>query len=222
MKQKGLAPIVIIILVAVALGMSGYLIYSKQAKPTTPLQRVTKATPAVSTLPAESSSSAETSNWKAYINGKMKFSLKIPPLWFSHPENKVLSGYSAVFSYPIDNPTLQNWRDQQRASVEIAIFQNNSKSIYQQAQERIESDQRTKKKIGGHYPEELIEQPQRIKVDGEEGLVLYSKDGYYEMILINHGNLTYLITLGTPKPIVQIEEILPTFNQILSTFKFLP
>ena len=74
----------------------------------------------------------------------------------------------------------------------------------------------------------MKEQTQRIKVGNEEGVVLYNESEDFVEILINHGSLTYLISLSIPKgdssseewPGVSIKEILPQFNQILSTFRF--
>ena len=78
MTQKGFAPILIILLIAVALG--GYLIYSKsQSKPTV------QPTPQPSSSPAASNptptSAGETANWKSITFNKLNF--KIPPVYNS-------------------------------------------------------------------------------------------------------------------------------------------
>lgn len=83
MKQKGIAPILIILLIAAAIG--GYLVYTNYSN----LSRVksrdnrTKVTPPPSTqiTPLPSSTPDATVNWKTYINTKYNFSLKYPPNW---------------------------------------------------------------------------------------------------------------------------------------------
>lgn len=66
-KQKGLAPIIVVILMA-ALAVGGYLIYSQQSKPA-PVQQATQPTP----IPDE------TANWKTYKSEKLGFEFKYPP-----------------------------------------------------------------------------------------------------------------------------------------------
>lgn len=65
MSQKGLAPILIVILIAALIG--GYLLYQNQNKPT----------PQSSPNPV-TSNSAETANWKTYTNDRYGFSFKYP------------------------------------------------------------------------------------------------------------------------------------------------
>ncbi len=64
MTQKGFAPIIIVIILAVA-AVGGYLIYQKQTK---------------TSLPAQPSPnlSNETAAWKTYTSDRLKYSIKIP------------------------------------------------------------------------------------------------------------------------------------------------
>lgn len=75
-KQKGLAPILIILLIA--LGIGGYLIYQKQTKPVAVPQQTSEPTP-VSASNSKSTNSAETANWKTYDNSKL--SISYPSSW---------------------------------------------------------------------------------------------------------------------------------------------
>ncbi|MBI2085865.1 hypothetical protein HYT74_00830, partial [Candidatus Daviesbacteria bacterium] len=89
MKQKGLAPILIVLLIALA--VSGYLIYQKQTKPVSVSQQTTQLTSTsspVATANPESSDSAEVASWKTYDN--KIYSLKIPPDW------KINSGVGGI------------------------------------------------------------------------------------------------------------------------------
>lgn len=75
-RQKGIAPILIVLLIAAAVG--GYLIYQKQTKPSIVPQSVTQSSPS----PVASSvatSSAETTNWKTYKDNNLSF--KYPSEW---------------------------------------------------------------------------------------------------------------------------------------------
>lgn len=76
MKQQGLAPVTIVILIALAFG--GYFVYQNQVK-STPLPK--QATQITST-PADASpvptGDTETANWKTYTNQKYGYSVKYP------------------------------------------------------------------------------------------------------------------------------------------------
>ena len=80
MSQKGFVPILITVLIAVALG--GYFIYQNQTKS---ISSITKQTPKPSPSPViyESTSSAETANWKTYTNERHGFEIKYPPDWLA-------------------------------------------------------------------------------------------------------------------------------------------
>lgn len=75
MKQKGLAPILIVLLIALAVG--GYLLYQKQTKPVSISQ--SSPTPIASD---------ETANWKIF-NSNLSFSFKYPQnFWITSSETR--------------------------------------------------------------------------------------------------------------------------------------
>lgn len=78
--QAGLAPIVIIILIAI-LSVGGYLLYSQQTRPTPPPQNPAVTPPAPQATPAPSPTPDETTNWKTYTSTKYNFSFKYPETW---------------------------------------------------------------------------------------------------------------------------------------------
>lgn len=104
-KQKGLAPILIVLLIA--LGIGGYLIYQKQAKPVAVPQQTSESTPVPaptfeSTNSVASSSpngAGEFANWKTYTNTKYGFIVNYPSDWkvgeFTVPVSLNKSGDSA-------------------------------------------------------------------------------------------------------------------------------
>lgn len=101
-KQKGLAPILIVLLITAVVG--GYLIYQKQFKPVTVPQVAVKPSPTpVST--AIATSSAEAANWKTYTNYGISF--EYPASWKvkEYPLNsdKGIKAYDLLALYPVEN-----------------------------------------------------------------------------------------------------------------------
>ncbi|MBI4035579.1 hypothetical protein HY383_01395 [Candidatus Daviesbacteria bacterium] len=86
--QKGLAPILIVFLIALAVG--GYLIYQKQIKPVP--QHTTESTP----TPAVD----ETANWKTYKDNEGGF-------MFNYPDNWIVKAEETNYSGSIENPNLK-------------------------------------------------------------------------------------------------------------------
>lgn len=82
-KQKGLAPILIVILIALAIG--GYLIYQKQTKPVSVSQPVTQSSPSSAVSPVPNGT-GETTNWKTYTNKEYGYYLKYPSSWIINEE----------------------------------------------------------------------------------------------------------------------------------------
>lgn len=74
-KQKGLAPILVVVLLAVAI-IGGYLIYQQQTKTTIAPQVAQPSSAPVSTSSA--TNSAETANWKTYTSPNNLYSFRYP------------------------------------------------------------------------------------------------------------------------------------------------
>lgn len=177
---------------------------------------VVKSTP-TPTLSSEVSTKEDdpTANWKTYANTVMGFSIKVPPNWYTHTESKSFDYYSIHFSFPVDNSSTQNWIAKQKAQITIAVHPNNGKLAHDHADELI------KQPYSG-FNNSIIP----ITIDKQQGFMLSSKDNY-RLITVNYIDLNYIISLGTPEglgtadyPSVNIDEVLPTFNQMLSTFRF--
>ena len=87
-RQKGLAPILIVILIALAIG--GYLIYQKQFKVVPALQQTVQPSPV-----------DETANWKTYTSSSYSFSLKYPNDWIiGERKSSVASKYLNLYLRP--------------------------------------------------------------------------------------------------------------------------
>lgn len=85
--QKGFVPILIVIFVAAAAALGGFLIYQNQIKPTQPASPST-AQPTLQPSPLSTEAPAKvedpTANWKTYIFSVANpdsYSLKYPPDW---------------------------------------------------------------------------------------------------------------------------------------------
>lgn len=118
-NQKGLAPILIIILIAVAI-IGGYLIYQKQLES---VFQQTQSTPAP-VFKKESSAPAEIADWKTYTNKDMSFSITYPPNWqiIIDKPNKAVLGFEdagpSFFTQLYPNPkrlSLKNWFNENRS-----------------------------------------------------------------------------------------------------------
>ncbi len=206
-----LTTIAILILVSIAAG--AYFLGAKHGQSEQSRSVQKQQTTAILTTPT----SDPTANWEVYTNDVMKFSLKIPHLWFVHKEEKTLSGYSLAISYPVDNPSSQNWISKQRANITIGLSLSKPQNLDEEVQKRINS------------PLNNLEKGKELKIDNQRAIALTSKDGHYEEVVVYSNNLSYVISLATPNgsdknqpdyPNVALSEVQPAFDTILSTFKF--
>lgn len=192
MYQKGLAPILIILLIALAL--SGYLLYNQQTKSIPSPQQTIQPIQAPSTNPTESVKPADTSNWKTYQNSY--FSFKYPLNWIAKE---------------IENPTSATELSQ------VALTQATPKNT-QNFDVVFLARTHTAK------PEFTIpnfNNKQKIVLDGVNG---FRSSGYggvagtvYKTIVSLTQSQTEYYILGNNYSGVASED----FDQILSTFKFL-
>ncbi len=88
--QKGLAPLLIIILISVAL-LGGYFIYQKQGK-----------TIPQSTIQPSPTPSDQTANWKTYTNPNQTISFSYPPSWKVSYEYQSMGIYLSQFGITDD------------------------------------------------------------------------------------------------------------------------
>lgn len=206
MNQKGLSPILIVILIA--LGVGGYLIYQKQAKP----NPVSTPSPVaqVTTQPSPTLSD-ETANWKTYENkqGSIKYAFRYPPNWISGGEGEL---QNPIFYSP--NKSL--WF--------TVIMISNGFSIKQIAEEESPPEyqliSRKDVTLSGYNAiiQEVKTAPQlstvvvyvsNLKIN--EQSASSKKEGSLGSIHLN------LQDLSNPEEVTQVKR---EFDQILSTFKF--
>lgn len=206
MKQKGLAPILIVLFIALAVG--GYLLYQKQ-------QQTIQATPTPTSTP-ESTNSAETANWKTYTNIKYGFSVSYPTddkkeygvlkLLFENNETKQYVGkeelirlFSFTIGYPASDAAIifRLWENNNQLSVQ-KWWDKNHETFYTQTLDlKWEPKSTSAKNVGN-------QQTLAVLIEGTNGLQMQT---YY------FANNKYVM------------EVLSIINEklsekILSTFKF--
>lgn len=91
-RQKGLVPILIVILIALAVG--GYFVYQNQTKPVVS-QPITQSSPIPVTSPT-ATNPADMANWKTYISIDGKYSIQYPEDYTIEETNSV----STADKYP--------------------------------------------------------------------------------------------------------------------------
>ncbi len=199
--QKGFAPILIILLIALAVG--GYSIYSNylnnQTKPTP--QPTTHSTPQPSPSPAD-----EIANWKTYTNTKYGFSLKYPPTYI-------------LLDSGVGTPCIVSSQDKLNNSLSQGICINVSLADiytnYEQASMLL--IQNYEKDNTGKIPQHKIEEPDKITIiKGPYSFPEAKLENVYE-------RTTYwkykggAVTAGYHNVNKNEADI---YDQILSTFKF--
>lgn len=226
MKQKGFAPILIVLLVA--LGIGGYLIYQKQAKPipvpqpspspvTTPASSPTASSSATSPVP---DGSGETVDWKTYIS-------KDKSVLFMYPiDAKVTLGkaYSMLSSDPSDAVTIETPYisvDNQGYILNVVIRENlqnlPAKTVIDNYLSEVEKNcsppacglpQKVRSTLKEYTNSEVNGYTFRIGGETDSVMVVQVKNNKTYIFRISNGN-GYATEQG-----------IKIFDQILSTFKF--
>lgn len=216
MNQKGFAPILIMILIAVVVG--GYFIYTNysqyRTKPTVPSPTPSASPPASSDASPAPTVTDETANWKTYIERSGGFSLRYPPDW------KVLPGANnnlepaLIISSPVATPTQETGPTDADSKYYLTLsYKTESKTPKQVIDERVKKEQ-------SYQPSFKLTERKSIKIDGIDGewAVEFPSPSPAVDIYINHNNKLYHILFYPYVP--STNKHMHIFNQILSTFKF--
>lgn len=198
-KQKGLAPILIVLFIA--LGIGGYLIYQKQPKPVS-----------ISQPSSNPVTSDETANWKVYTSSQYGFSIKYPATMTLSP-NK--NGAIVYFEMK-GQPGCQGCKP-------VMVFVRIERKTV--APEAIIADVVQKEYIKSGFS--VTKDFQQIKIGNENGLLSINPGGlpaleYSQGAFVIHNNTEFSLILDTNGATNQQNlGAYALFKQILSTFKFL-
>lgn len=223
MKQKGIAPIFIIVLAA-ALAVGGYLIYSQQAKPVPKLQTV-QTTPAPSSSPDEIANPDPDligDNWKIYTNKDSNISLKYP----ANAKVKTGTTHSMLSFNPsdaiiIETPYLNV--ENQGYIIDIAIKENPQNLPAQTVINNYLSEvEKTCSQPGCGLPKTVRNTLKEYTNSLIKGYIFHiGAETDSVMVVQAKNNKIYIFRVSNGNGYAT-EQGIQVFNQILSTFKFLP
>lgn len=207
-NQKGLTPIVVIVIIALLLG--GYLLYQNQNKQIV----ITPETP--------TSTNDETATWQTYTNSNEGFSIKYPPDWkiFQPPYDRNQTNYIIGFSKPLKEVSSQE-TDPVIYGISVYVFDpKGATSADEYIDNKLKEFQNPA--LGG------ITLSKRIKysVGGVEGVWTEgfpSRSGTIEIYVLKNGKIYEFVLDPYDDSIAEWrpEEFRSTFEKILNTVKFL-
>ncbi|HUW24881.1 MAG TPA: hypothetical protein VMW04_04705 [Patescibacteria group bacterium] len=190
----------------IVLGQKGFLsgiLPSRQPLPTP----TTIAQPTPTPDPA--------ANWQTYQSDEMNFSLKYPQGWFPHRAVRTYGGgFEAVFSFPVDNGSMQDLIDGQKAGFSINYLVLNEDTLEEHADKLMYQDV-------PHLTREV--KKSYVTVAGKRAVVVDIREPELcNRIVLFENNVRYMAGLAVAKAEVPYcQEYVELFDQILATFKFL-
>lgn len=231
MNQKGFAPILIVVLIAVA-SVGGLLIYQQSRSQSTPspspeaiyCTKDAKLCPdgtsvgrvgptcefAPCPTPYESTSSAETANWKIYIDTYSGIEFKYPPEWTEKEQGLTQCG--GDFRIPTVLPVAAFCPNESIITVEVVTTEPISEKSWV-VRDFAGTVEDVKSNLSRFNPK--IE---NIKVGGKEAI---------RFDYMDWSKMTLILVKGSSKALYRIEfsgtkdaALDSSFNQFLSTFKF--
>lgn len=208
MNQKGLVPILIIVAI-LAIFLGGYLLGQQQTK-----------LPGILSQPTTQSSPTPdpTANWKTYTSEKYGFSIKYPNDW----SVRVTSAAADPYIY-IDLNIKASWGESAGPeagfpyTIAITEHKNTKKESFK---DFVTKDLSEELKNNFTFQQEKIGSYTFYRTDK-----LPSAYGALNVYITEDGGRYIsidLIPYSLDDPPNNQDKVLPTFNQILSTFKFLP
>lgn len=220
MSQKGFASILIVLVgIIVIAGVAGGAYYLGTQRPSSSptLQPISQSTPVPTANNAESTTSAETADWKIYTDTTNRFTIKYPNSWLQFTLSDKTGGYLSKIALVPQAPS-----DKQQLGelpgVRIAVLKldpKNCTNSAEYAQEEINAYLNNK----NLYPNLQIKP---LILDGIPG---YRIDSGSPGVTAQRGPEVYMFQCPTEIQMSfdpeGIENGIQLFDQILSTFKFL-
>lgn len=207
-NKSKVIPIVLGVVAVTIIAIGVYLLGTKQNQ--TPVQNIAQTTP----IPTPTSDPA--ANWKTYTNTKQGFSFKYPPEWDMEVGSQVEEGEIApalnIHNHYVSDPSKGHYNYYFGDIVGINIKKTSNKSLDQEIQEDI--------KMSGN----IFENIRHFVVDSIEGR-RFTFNGQYavDTVLVKNNEfeleISHRLAVDKSNKNSINKEI---FNQILSTFRFLP
>jgi len=224
-KQSGLAPIFIVLLLAIlAVGVGTFVYQQKATKPVACNQEAKLCPDGTSVgrigphcdfascpAPKESTSSADMTNWKTYTNPRFKVSFKYPPDLLIVVEKKSNDTYDIFFTRSeAEKQTVEDCLKQLECySYPFAIrFKVITKPSNKTLKDVIWDDSRMDIRNFSSLNIDNLPSLQE-QLAGVGGLIIYST-------YIDRGQTVFFVQVDT------LKDLEKNVTQILSTFKFLP
>lgn len=200
-RQAGLAPILIVLLIAAIAGIGGYFVYQNQTKPSFPPQSAPQPTP----VPQYTISTNQQTNLKTYTNKKAEFLIQYSMDYRDSAGNNFLT---------IDDQKIfkmnDGCADRPNFRIELSVEQTRETSAKDIAKKRKDDDKT--------WAGEIIKQSEII-IDGTQASTTEWRLGKCQdgvsIDIVHNG---YRIEINK----FPLEGQKDKLNQILSTFKFLP
>lgn len=210
-KQKGLASLLIILLITVAVG--GYLMYQNQKSILEP-QQISQ--PIFAPTPSSKSSSfMDITNWKTYNSEEKIFSFKYPAEWIYETRKTTNRNY-LFFGTPLTEEQREkqgylNINDAPKTYRSFSLFYETSSDFSSKSLDELVEDLITTKENTEYKKNILIGDDMQAKEVG------YGCQAFCIDILFKRNNTVFDASTGPNG-----ESNISVLRQILSTFKFLP
>ncbi len=209
MSQKGVAPILIVLLIALAIG--GYFLYQQQAKTTLPTPSPTQTTTQPSPNPTNTSpvpnGTGETTSWKTYTDTELGISFKYPDTW--EVKTTIVAGPNTKYVY-LEIP---QEKDSARFAVAVDYIDNPKNLSVKQFQEELNKKNMAVPLIF------YSDNSSPVKVAGIDGF--YEKNGNCEPYNCSIYSVSYKGKIWLIKLMETIHgKYVSEKGKIVSTFKF--
>jgi len=206
---KALA-LIIGILIVIGLFGNIYLLLQKQKPPEQSGTLPTSAPAEILATPTID----PTADWNKYTSSLLGISFKYPSGWFSHKEqtiggvserpNKI---YEVVFSYPVDNPSPQDFVSGQKAGITISYTPEPEQAF------DVYINQLMGQEFGGKLHKS------EVFIAGIKAIAINVNEPPTNRFIVFDNNGRYFISFNIERN-EQYETYRRAFDQILSTFKF--
>ncbi|MBU4338530.1 hypothetical protein KKB43_04205 [Patescibacteria group bacterium] len=198
MNQKGISSILIILIIVGVLVGGGLVWYYQKT-----LQIISKPAPQVTPVD-------ETANWKTYRNDEYGFEVKYPTAW------EISSDKSGVTISP-NTPTTMSLKERQNLSELWPSF-----SIgFTDNKNNLSLNDFFKKEILPNLRLDIDHKVQQVKIGNNDAIVFVELGMIESKEYIMAQNSKFVEIFFANEEVIPNTPVVPIFNQILSTFKFI-